>query len=121
MADGALARDEAGLPAEPYLLVIEAKRGVDAQDPMAQCVGSMLAVALGRLRGATPVEVFGAFTIADTWTFVRATVAPDAQEVARLRLDLNVSREYEGRFESTLILAILKGLVERSVGLPGPS
>ncbi len=113
VADGALARDEAGLPAEPYLLVIEAKRGVDAQDPMAQCVGSMLAVALTRLAGTTPVEVFGAFTIADTWTFVRAALATDPQDAARLRLDLNTSREYEGRFESTLILAILKGVVQR--------
>lgn len=113
VADGALARDEAGLPAEPYLLVIEAKRGVDAQDPMAQCVGAMLAVALGSRGGAKPVEVFGAFTIAATWTFVRAMLMTDPQDAARLRLELNVSREYEGRFEATLILAILKGIVQR--------
>ena len=112
--DGALARDEAGLPAEPYLLVIEAKRGVDAQDPMAQCVGSMLAVGLQRLDRGAPAEVFGCFTVADTWTFLRGLVAATTHDPARLTLDLTISREYEGRFESALVLAILKGVVDRS-------
>lgn len=115
VVDGALARDEAGLPAEPYLLLIEAKRGVDAQDPMAQCVGSMLAVGLQRLARAAPTDVFGCFTVADTWTFLRGRVATMPQDPTRLTLDLTISREYEGRHESALVLAILKGAVGRSV------
>lgn len=112
--DGALARDEAGTPAEPYFLVIEAKRGVDAQDPMAQCVGSMLAVALKGLARATPAEVFGCFTIADTWTFLRGRLVA-SEAPARLSFDLTISREYEARFESTLVLALLKGVVASRV------
>ncbi len=114
VVDGALALDEAGLPAEPYLLVIEAKRGVDAQDPMAQCVGSMLAVGLQRVSRGVPAEVFGCFTVADTWTFLRGRLAAPSNDPPRLTLDLTVSREYEGRFESALVLAILKGVVQRS-------
>ncbi len=115
VADGTLARDEAGLPSDPYLLVIEAKRGIDAVDPMAQCVGSMLAVGLKRLTATKPEEVFGCFTIADTWTFLRGSLSTETGDAARLRLDLTVSREYEGRFESALVLATLKGIVSRCV------
>jgi len=41
-------------------------------------------------------------------------VAATTHDPARLTLDLTISREYEGRFESVLVLAILKGVVDRS-------
>ncbi len=70
---------------ERATLVVSAERlkRFHAQDPMAQCVGSILAVAMQRLAAAEAAEVFGCFTIADTWTFVRGGASRRTQGTPR--------------------------------------
>ena len=60
----------------PYLAVIEAKRGIEVQSQVVQCYAQLLAAA--RLNWALdnrqPQEMFGCYTIANSWTFIRAEV-----------------------------------------------
>lgn len=110
-ADGALAPsidEEVGLP---YLIVMEAKRGTSGTDPMAQLLGAMLCAARQNEDGGHPTpEVFGCYTIADVWTFVRARF-DWAQP--RPAMSLTVSREYTEKTEAGMILAILAAIVAK--------
>ncbi|NEO73642.1 hypothetical protein [Moorena sp. SIO3H5] len=59
---------------------------------------------------ALPIQtVFGCYTIADTWKFLRAEVEAIEQERPIMRVEY--SREYVGRLESETIFKILKGIV----------
>ena len=123
IVDGVLAPEEgvlAGTPGQPFLLVIETKRGVDATDPRPQLFAAMLAVLwtrLGRARAGEegPVEVFGCFTVSDTWTFVHAeaTTRPEGNH-PRLGVTLSWSREYTERVEAEAILRVLRWITRRS-------
>ena len=104
VADGALARhvDEDARP--PYFVVIEAERGVSAPDLMARALGAMLCAARlsqGERKGG---EIFGCYTIADVWTFLRGTVDWDQPKPVMSVLS---SREYVEKTEAVTILAIL--------------
>jgi hypothetical protein len=110
-ADGALAAsidEEVGLP---YLVVLEAKRGIGASDPMAQLLGAMLCAArLNEQAGHPLAEIYGSYTVADVWTFLRGTVS-----FAEPKMSMSVvsSREYTQKTEASVILAILESIVAK--------
>ena len=114
-ADGALAPSVGGRIQPPYVIVHEAKRGVDARNPQFQLYGEMLAAAwLNWERDThTEQEIFGCYTIADNWTFVRGGVSGIVSEKPALAVQL--SRRYNGIFEAERIVQILKTLVAKQL------
>lgn len=113
--DGVLARENplGGQARPPFLLVVEAKRAIDASDPRPQVLGALLAsIAAEGPRGADLVERFGCLTVGESWTFVR--VEFDARpEAARPRVRLAWSREYAQNEAAQRVLAVLLGIVRR--------
>lgn len=111
IADGVLGRTVAGRVESPYLVVVETKRGVEAQNPVFQLYAQLLAAA--RLNwendGHSPQEIFGCYTIADSWTFVRAEI--DGIETDLPTMQVESSREYVEKLEAELIFKILKKIV----------
>jgi hypothetical protein len=110
--DGALAHE--GLGAEvtaPYLLVVEAKRGVENHDPVAQLIGGLVCAAWQNQRDQAKDEqrLAGAYTVSDLWTFVEARVTGLDGELPKVRVVF--SREYTEKTEAGAILCILKALV----------
>lgn len=111
--DGALAHE--GLGAEvtpPYLLIVEAKRGVENHDPVAQLIGGLVCAAWQNKRAHAQEEqhLAGAYTVSDLWTFVEAWVTALDSEQPKVRVVF--SREYTEKTEAAAILCILKALVE---------
>lgn len=113
--DGILGKCIAGQLETPYIVVIEAKRGLEAKNPQPQLYGQLLAVAHLNWQdnGNKTQEIFGCYTIADIWTFVRA-------EISEIDSDCPVaifehSREYNESTEIDTILKILKSIVERKL------
>jgi len=111
--DGILGKCIAGQLETPYLVVIEAKRGLEGKNPQPQLYGQLLAVAHLNWEdnGNETQEIFGCYTIADIWTFVRA-------EISEIDSDCPVaifehSREYDESTEIETILKILKSIVDR--------
>lgn len=111
IADGALVWSVAGRLEVPYLVIVETKRGIENQNPLFQLYGQLLAAA--RLNwerdGLEVQEVFGCYTIADSWTFVRAEVM--AIESDRPILQVQSSREFSEKSDGEMILKILKRIV----------
>ncbi len=110
-ADGALATsidEEIGLP---YLVVMEAKRGTQGTDPVAQLLAAMLCAARLNEEGGHPgAEIFGCYTIADVWTFMRGKVDWSSPKPVMTALS---SREYWEKTEAATILAMLESIVGR--------
>lgn len=113
IADGVIGKSITGRIESPYLVMVETKRGIEGQDPIPQLYGELLAAA--RLNWENdphaPQEIFGCYTIADSWTFVRATVAN--LESDQPTLTTEHSREYTEKTNSAQILRILKAIVAR--------
>ncbi len=114
--DGVLGTGIASLTGESYyMIVVEAKRGLEAQyqDPRPQLYGQMLATAhLNWEHNQEPVqELFGCYTISDTWTFARAEVKDIDTDAPTMTVEF--SREYSQRIEGETIVKILKGLIGR--------
>ncbi len=111
VVDGALGRPVTGRLDPPYLLVVEAKRGVDAPSPQFQLYGELLAASkLHHTRRARERQVMhGCMTVADTFTFVRCEVGELAG--ARPTMLVASSREFSAKTEAREILAVLKGVV----------
>jgi len=113
IADGVLAKSLSGVIEAPYLVVVETKRGVESQNPLFQLDGQLLAVA--RLNwesdGLPLQEVFGCYTIADIWTFVRAEVEGIESDKPILRVEY--SREFAERSEAETIFKIIKRIVSK--------
>lgn len=112
-ADGALAGsidEELGLP---YLVVVEAKRGIGATDPRAQLLGAMLCAAkLNEREGRPASEMYGCYTVADVWTFLRGTLDwTQAKPVMKILS----SREYMEKTEGPVILSILESIVAKII------
>ena len=99
----------------PYLVVHEAKRGVNPPNPQFQLYGEMLAAAWLNWKKDTNVEqtIFGCYTITDDWTFVRGVV----QEIETEKPTLNIefSPRYNGVFEAERIVQILKFITTKQV------
>lgn len=110
-ADGALAAsidEEMGLP---YLVVVEAKRGVGATDPVAQLLGAMLCA--GRLNeqaGHPAREIYGCYTVGDVWAFLRGELD---WSTAKPSMTVLSSREYTEKTEAITLLAILESIVAK--------
>ncbi len=119
LADGVLGYALSGRIDSPYLVVVEAKRGLEAQNPQFQLYGSLLAAAwLNQQKTpAAQQEIYGCYTIADSWTFVRAIVSGFTAE--KPSLTVQFSREYAERLEAEAILRILKYIVQQALAREG--
>jgi hypothetical protein len=113
-ADGALAAAVAAEPVVPYLVVIEAKRAVTATDPVPQLLGAMLCAARKNQQAGEPAEeIFGCYTIADVWTFMRGRFDWSREKPAMRVLS---SREYAEKSEAEAILGVLVSIVGKAQG-----
>ena len=114
-ADGALASSVSGRIKAPYLVVLEAKRGIDAPNPQFQLYGEMLAAAWLNWRDnhESTQEIFGCYTISDSWTFVHGTV--EELEADKPVFTAELSAEYGERFEAETILQILKFIAAKYI------
>ena len=110
VADRVLARESGlgGEPRPPLLLVVEAKRAVDAVDPAPQLLGALYIALQGARESRATRVSYGCYTVGDTWTFASATRTggADAPLVA-----VDWSREYTERNEAAAILRILSAIV----------
>ena len=109
-----LGRSLAGRIETPYLIVLEAKSCVEAQSLIFQLYGHLLAAAHLNWENnqQEPQEIFGSYTIADSWTFLRAEVEGLSSDMPSLQVEF--SREYTEKIDAVLILKILKGIVART-------
>ncbi len=112
-ADGALAPALGGRIRPPYLIVNEAKRGIHAPDPQFQLYGEMLAAAwLNWDRDADPEqEVFGCYTVNDSWAFVRGIVSNI--ETDKPTFAIEFSPVYNGVWDAEQIVQLLKFIVAK--------
>jgi hypothetical protein len=119
IVDGVLGTSIAGRVEVPYLVIVETKRGVEGTNPVFQLYGQLLAAA--RLNwendGQAVQVIFGCYTIADSWTFVRGEVRD--LEGDRPHLQVSFSGEYTEKTEMATILKILKQIVAQSCGVLG--
>ncbi len=116
-ADGALAASVDEEPSTPYLVVVEAKRGVGGTEPVSQLLGALLCAARRNERGGKPAEeIYGVYTIADVWTFVRARIDWSGP---RPVMRVLASGEYVEKLEASMILAILEAIVARGEAASG--
>jgi len=113
VADGVLGKTVAGHIAAPYLVVAEAKRGIEGQNPLFQLYGYILASVRINWEEKKEAfqEIFGCYTIADSWTFVRAEVEDIESDLPVLRVEY--SREYAEKTEAETILKILRLIIAR--------
>jgi ClpA/ClpB-like protein len=96
-----------------YLIVLQAKLGMQARNLQGRLCAAMLAAA--RLNWERdkrlPQEIFGCYTIADNWTFARGLVSDI--ETARPTMTVASSREYAEKVEAETILRILKSITDK--------
>ncbi len=111
-ADGAFGTPfvNGGLRA-PFLIVVEAKKGVEGSSPVMQLYGEILAAAWLNLQesGRPAQRLYGCYTVADTWTFVRAEV--EGLDTDRPRITVVSSREMSEKAEAATIVKTLKSIV----------
>ncbi len=112
-ADGALAPAIGGRIRPPYLIVNEAKRGIQAPDPQFQLYGEMLAAAwLNWEKKPKPEqEIFGCYTVNDSWTFVRGVVSDI--ETDKPTFTIEFSPVYNGIWDAEQIVQLLKFIVAK--------
>ena len=115
IADGVIGKSYVGKIESPYLVMVETKRGIEGQNPIFQLYGQLLAAA--RLNWEDNhqegQEVFGCYTIADSWTFVRAEVSHIDSDQPSLRAEL--SKEYSEKVDAATILKLLKAIVAKYI------
>ena len=115
VADGMLAQCVSGFVEVPYLVVVEAKKGLESQNPVYQLYAQLLAIA--RLNWESnqknPQEAYGCYTIADVWKFVRSEVS--SIDTQRVEMKVESSREYSSKTEGEIILKILKKIISNYV------
>ncbi len=117
VADGVLGKCTSDMVEEPYLVMVEAKRGLEAQNPIAQVYGQLLVAARQNWEtNHQPIqEIFGCYTIADSWTFLRADVGQ--LDTDQPTLHVAASREFGAKFEALAIVKLLKAIVARSLSI----
>ena len=113
IADGVIGPTIAGRIQAPYFVMVETKRGIEGSDPVYQLYGELLAAAWmnSQIDGKDNQEIFGCYTIADAWTFVRGEVGNISSD--RPTLTVEFSPEYTEKVEAPTILKILKGIIRR--------
>jgi hypothetical protein len=111
IADGLIGTQRITHLSTPYFVVIEAKRGVEAKDPQPQLYGAMLAAAKLNWdeKKTQPQTIYGCYTIADSWTFLRGRV--EQIETDKPTFYIDASRDFIERVEAETILGILKAIV----------
>lgn len=113
IADGVLGKDLAGSVEAPYFVILETKRGIEANNPQYQLYGELLAAA--RMNWEIDHQdiqtVFGCYTIADIWTFNKATVTN--VDSNRPSISIESSREYSEKLEADKILKILRSAISQ--------
>jgi hypothetical protein len=117
IADGALGKTIATRVVAPFLVLVEAKRGIEGTDPTIQLYGEMLAAArlnwqLQTQKSQSPQEpqiIFGCYTIADTWTFLQGEVTGIDSD--RPKLTIEYSQEYTQKHDSVTVLKLIKSIV----------
>jgi hypothetical protein len=93
----------------PYFVVVAAKRGAGGTDPVPQLLGAMLCAAQRNDREGHPAsEIYGCYTIAAVWTFMRGKLDWSQSKPA---LTVLSSREYTEKTEAAAILAILESIL----------
>lgn len=120
-ADGALAPALGGHIRPPYLIVHEAKRGIQAPEPQFQLYGEMLAAAwlswkknndsLAASECSTEQEIFGCYTVNDSWAFVHGVVSDIETEKPTFTIDF--SPVYNGFWDAEHIVQLLKFIVAK--------
>lgn len=97
----------------PFLVVVEAKCGIEGSDSIPQLYGEMLAAARlnWQLNQQEPQVIFGCYTIADTWTFVKGEVAQ--VDTDRPILSIEYSHEYTQKYDIVTILKLIKSIVQQ--------
>jgi hypothetical protein len=115
IADGVIGRSITGRIEVPYIVMVEAKRGIEGQNPIAQLYGELLVAARLNWENDEKAiqEVFGCYTIADSWTFVRAVVGEIEHD--RPSLTTEHSREYAEKTSAFKILKTLKSIIRHSI------
>ncbi|NEO86630.1 MAG: hypothetical protein F6J87_20585 [Spirulina sp. SIO3F2] len=115
VVDGVLGKSIAGRVESPYLVVIEAKKGIEAENPVFQLYGQLLAAAYQNWQQnqQPQQELYGCYTIGDTWKFLRAQVSDI--ETERPSLTIEFSREYVEKLEAELIFKLLKKIVSQYI------
>ncbi|EDN72289.1 hypothetical protein BGS_0514 [Beggiatoa sp. SS] len=113
IVDGVLQKCVAGEIGIPYLVVVEAKRGLEAKNPRFQLYGEMLAAAWSNWQKSHEAEqeIFGCYTISDNWTFVSSVVRNFEDDCPTMTVD--TSREYIQRLEAVTIFKILKFIIDK--------
>ena len=121
IADEVMGYSVAGRLEMPYLVVVETKHGVENQNPIFQLYAQLLAAARLNWEGdslqdskaerAPMQEIFGCYTIADSWTFVRAEVSEIESD--RPTLKVESSQEYSEKSDAETILKVLKSIVAK--------
>lgn len=122
IADGVLGTAIAGSIESPYIIIVEAKRGIEAQNPLFQLYAELLAAAYLNWKNqsfktpdlvSTGQQVFGCYTVADVWTFLRAEVS--GFEAEKPSLTVEFSQEFSEKTEAETICRVLKAMVGQYV------
>jgi hypothetical protein len=114
IADGAMGKTIGSRVVAPFLVILEAKRGIEGSDPIPQLYGEMLAAARlnWQLNPNTETQkIFGCYTIADTWTFLQGEVRNIDSD--RPILSIEYSREYTQKYDANTILKLIKSIVRQ--------
>ncbi len=115
-ADGAFGTPISGELRAPFLVVVEAKRGVEGYNPVAQLYGELLAAACLNARENERAEqrVFGCYTVGDNWTLLQADVGGlDGGSGAQPSMTVVSSAEINEKLEAARIVRILRSIVAR--------
>jgi hypothetical protein len=114
-ADGAFGTPISGELRAPFLIVVEAKRGIEGNNPVTQLYGEILAAAWlsAKATGRHTQRLYGCYTVADTWTFVRTDI--DALDTDQPTFVAVASWEIDERLEAATIVKILKSIVAEHV------
>lgn len=109
-ADGAIGKPVLDTLRAPFLVVVEAKRGVEGSSPVLQLLGEMLAASClnAQESGRHDQRVYGCYTVADNWTFVRGEVAGLGTD--RPGFTVLSSWELDEKTEAETIVKILKSI-----------
>ncbi|MFM6843567.1 MAG: hypothetical protein ACKPKS_07185, partial [Dolichospermum sp.] len=115
IADGVLAKTVSDSVEVPYLVVVEAKKGLENQSPLCQLYGQLLTVAhLNWEEDQQDLqEIYGCYTIADVWTFIRTEIEGINAEKPTMKIEF--SREYSSKIEGQIILRLLKKIVSKYI------
>lgn len=115
IADGVIGKCVSSSMEAPYLIIVEAKRGLEAQNPIYQLYGQLLIA--GHLNwennNQQSQEIYGAYTIADIWTFIKATI--EGIDLEKPTAIFESSKEYSSQLEAETILKIIKKIINKQI------